>query len=419
MIKLHTMRSPWTIWVVAEFFTLFQFLIQLSGGIIVQPLMTDFAISAFAAALLISSFYYIYIGLQIPVGLIMDKIGPRVLLSIGACVCGTGCLLFSCTTHFYIALFSRLLIGGGAAFAFIGTLYIIREWFPINRYAFLVGMSEMLGMFWAVLGTVVFAAFLHTYGWRNCMFGCGLLFWVSGVASAIFIRNHNPSRKKIKSNKGITLSLRQSLMIVFRSPLMWLNGIYSGLTFSVVTVFVALWGTPFFQLMLHISLPQAAMVGTMAYIGVALGCPLYGYLSQRFKRRRPFLIFSGISAAILLTMILYMPYLSLLTASILMFLLGATCSGYILCFAISDDIAPNKLKNTFTGFTNAICMLTAPLLQPVAGYILDQGLAIHYHYSLPDYQMALSVIIFALLLAAFIAWHMPETFKKLDKNLSK
>lgn len=402
--------SPWMIWIPAEFFTLYQFLIQLTGGVIVEPLMKDFSVSAVGAAVLISSFYYIYISLQIPVGIIMDKVGPRRLLTMGALVCGMGCILFAHTTNFYVALFSRLLMGGGAAFSFVGTLYIIREWFPVNRYAFLVGMSEMLGMFWAVLGTIVFAMFFHTYGWRICMFGSGVFFILSGVGCAFLVRNNNPDRSAIRTNKGITLTMKQRLFLVMRSPVMWCNGIYSGLMFSVVTVFVALWGTPFLQLILHVSLAKAAVVGTSAYIGIALGCPLYGYLSQKYGYRRPFLIFSGISTALLLTFMLYVP-LALWQTRILMFLIGLCCSGYILCFAISDDFSFNKMKNTSTGFTNAICMITAPLLQPIVGYILDWRSPLG-HYTLLDYQYGLSLVVIALLLGVVFAWIMPETFKR-------
>lgn len=401
----------WLIWITAECFTLWQFLVQLSAGIIVQPIMTDFAVSATAAAVLTSSFYYIYISLQIPVGLIMDQVGPRILLSLGALVCGLGSILFSWTDNFYMAFVGRLLMGGGAAFAFVGTLYIIREWFPENRYAFLLGISEMLGMFWAVLGTVVFAAFLEDYGWRLCMLGSGIGFLLSSILSALFIRNHNPAKLHTKAKSGISLRFTQRLQLVLRHILAWRNSLYCGLMFSVVTVFVAMWGTPFLQLLLNTSLENAATVGSMAYIGVALGCPLYGWLSQRLKKRRALLIFSGWSTLFCFSLIVYLPITSAVVASILMFLIGFCCCGYLLCFAISDDMAPRKMKNTFTGFTNAICMITAPVLQPFVGYILDFQQITAGQYTLHSYRSGLSVIVFAILGAIVLAWRMPETFK--------
>lgn len=402
--------SPWLIWGTSEFFTLFQFLIQLTSGIIVEPLMEDFHITAFNAALVISGFYYMYISLQIPVGLLMDKIGPRLLLSLGALVCGIGCIIFSQTHTFYIAFLARLSMGTGAAFAFVGTLYVIREWFPIERYSFLVGMSEMLGMIWAIVGTLAFTAFIYSFGWRVCMFTCGFFFLISSVASATFISNHNPTRKIMKST-GLTLTLWQRFRIVIRSSLAWQNAIYSGLMFSVVTVFVALWEPPFLQEALHISLSQAATIDTMAFIGIAIGCPLYGFLSQKYQKRRPFLIISGITSTLLFSMVVYWPPLSFTTMCFLTFLIGMCCSGYILCFAISDEISLNKVKNTYTGFTNAICVLTAPLLQPIVGYILDLGLN-NGHYTLQDYQYGLTIVVAALLIATFLAYCMPETFKK-------
>ncbi len=401
--------SPWLIWGAAEFFTLFQFLIQLTGGIIIEPLMQDFTINAVSASFIISGFYYMYISLQVPVGIITDKVGPRRLLSWGAFVCGLACILFSQTHYFYLAFFARLCMGGGAAFAFVGTLNLIREWFPTERYAFLVGMSEMLGMIWAVCGTLVFATLLHTFGWRTCMLWCGFFFLLSGILSGLFIRNQNPARKSIKF-EGLSLTLWKRLRLVARSSLAWKNSIYSGLTFSVVTVFVALWGPIFLQNSLHVSLSKAATINSMAFIGIALGCPLYGFISQKCKKRRPLLIFSSVSSALFFSIIIYYPHLSAFTMGALMLLVGASCCGYILCFAIADEISHNKVKSTYTGFTNAICTITAPMLQPIIGYILDLGASQHGHYTHSDFQLGLSVVLVALLASAGIAWFMPETF---------
>ncbi len=404
-------HSPWLIWGTSEFFTLFQFLIQLTSGIIVEPLMNDFNISAFDAALIISGFYYMYISLQIPVGLLMDKIGPKLLLSVGALVCGVGCIIFSQTHIFYVAFFARLFMGMGASFAFIGTLYIIREWFPIERYAFLIGMSEMLGMIWAIVGILVFSAFLHSFGWRLCLFTCGCFFLTSGILSAFIISNHNPKRKIVKL-AGISLTLWQRFRIVIRSTLAWQNALYCGLMFSVVTVFVALWEPPFLKEALNISLSEAATIDTMAFIGIAIGCPLYGLVSQKYQKRRPFLILSGITTTLLFAIVIYYPPATFAKMCFLTFLIGFCCSGYILCFAISDEISLNKVKNTYTGFTNAICVVTAPLLQPVVGYILDLGRTTNGDYALIDYQKGLTIIVIALLSATVLAWFMPETFKK-------
>lgn len=401
----------WIILAPAEFFTLFQFLIQLTAGDIVQSLMSDFMISAANAALLTSAFYYIYISLQIPVGIITDKVGPRLLLSGGAFVCGIGCMIFAQTHIYWVAFAARILMGGGAAFAFVGTLYVIREWFPTHMYSFLVGFSEMLGMFWSVTGSLIFVALLHDYGWRTCFFVSGLLFWLGGLICATIIRNHNPNKANIKKNKGLTLSLKQRLGIVLRSPVAWLNGLYSGLLFSFVSVFVALWGIPFLQLKLHASLHGAALVDGMAYIGVALGCPFYGYLSQRFQKRRFFLMISGTISSFFLFLLIYLPISSPFLTGALIFFIGFSCSGYILCFAISDDISQNKMKNTFTGFTNAICMLTAPIFQPLIGYILDYRAPTGI-YLIQDYQYGLTIIAFALLAGTFIAWCMPETYHR-------
>ena len=110
-------------------------------------------------------------------------------------------------------------------------------------------------------------------------------------------------------------------------------------------------------------------------------------------------------------LIVYGPSFSIVIECIEMFLLGVLISGYILSFSISDDISPDGIKNTYIGFTNSCCLLTAPLLQPLIGGLLDWQSTSQALGTLVHYQHALNVLLVVLLLATLLAWLMPETFK--------
>src|SRR3990167_4222248 len=127
-------QRAWGMWGVAVTFVLFQFGLQLSSGQIVDGLMQSFALTAFGGGVLASVYYYIYVLLQAPAGFLIDRYGVRRLLSMGAATCGIGCFVFGWAPTIGWAVLGRLLMGFGAAFAFVGALNIVSRWFAIRQF---------------------------------------------------------------------------------------------------------------------------------------------------------------------------------------------------------------------------------------------------------------------------------------------
>src|SRR3990167_5585057 len=127
-------RLNYKIWMVSTSFVLLQFFLQLSSGVVIGSIMYEMNLSALTAAMLSSSFYIIYTGLQIPVGILCDKNNPKILLTTTALICGFGCLIFA-SSHTLISLFiGRFLIGIGSAFAFVSLAHLVRRHYPINNF---------------------------------------------------------------------------------------------------------------------------------------------------------------------------------------------------------------------------------------------------------------------------------------------
>jgi len=402
--------QPFLIWGCSDFFVLFQFFLQLSSGVMIAKLMQSFGLTAFGAGVLSSAYYYIYITLQAPAGMLMDRFGPRYLLTIGSFVCAFGCYFFGISANVTIATLGRLLMGAGASFAFVGSLHIIRDWFPEDRFAFMVGIAETIGMLGTVVGAISLAEVINSVGWRSCMLFAALVLLGLSLVSWLVIRE-NPEKEPHQDTEKTSFSHR--LRITLNNPIAWINGIYSGLLFSIVTVFVALWGIPFLMLDFHISLPLATTASTMVFLGVAIGSPAIGYYSGKFNKTKPFLIGGPLLCTLFISLILYLPSMSLAMLFTLLFLLGVACSSYVLNFDVANRIAPKHAKSTYIGFTNALCIITAPLLQPFVGYVLHilaQGHSLPSHevYSLLDYREALSILPLSMLAAAALAFLIPE-----------
>ncbi|OGO95527.1 MAG: MFS transporter [Coxiella sp. RIFCSPHIGHO2_12_FULL_44_14] len=403
---------PWIVWAVSMLFVLFQFFLQISSGVIIDGLMKDFSLSALGGGVLVSTYYYIYVLLQMPAGLLVDYFGPRRVLTIGAAVCALGCLLFGFSRVLSVAIVGRLLMGGGAAFAFVGSLNVVARWFPLNRFILLTGLAESIGMIGGILGGLFLAKLVQFLGWRHAMIGAAFLGFLISMLIGLIVRDRSDHHVSSPMTMIFDRSLWCDLKSLIRKKIAWINGAYSGLLFAVVTVFVALWGIPYIMLAYHVRLIIATLICDLVFLGVAIGTPLVGWLDGQIYHRRPLLIGGALGSAVLLSIVIYVPILPLGLLCVLMALLGILLSVYMLPFAIGNEIVPPHWRGASIGFVNCLSVAGAPLLQPLVGLILylfttHSGYGID-RYAVLHYQIALSVLPIILLLAAGLARYLPN-----------
>ena len=416
LIRRFRAIIAWLIWIVSLFFVLFQFAIQLSSGQILAGLQNSFGVSALGAGVIASTYYYVYVLLQTPAGIMMDRFGPRALLSVGAMVCALGCEVFAVSSSMYVAIFGRILMGMGAAFAFVGCAHLVSKWFPARRFAFMIGILEMMALLGSIFGGLILAYLVEHIGWRDSMMGAALIALVLGVFLAYIIRDM-PAGPVVR--RRLIILKRQDRFInqlksLLKRPLLWINGAYSGILFSVISVFVALWGIPFIMVAKHVSLVRATFITDIVAIGVACSCPVLGWLNPRIHCRRYIMSGFAACAAALFMVIIFFPHMSDILEYVLLFLIGICSSCYMLTFAIATELASVQAKGTSLGFTNTMSVGFAPILQPLIGGILHFVYRSHIHgtglmsYDLHDYQLSLLVLPATLVIAAVLGFLIPE-----------
>ena len=401
----------WLIWSVSAIFVLFQFFLQLSSGVIVEGLMKSFSLSAFGGGLLASAYYYIYVSLQAPAGFLVDHYGTRRVLSIGALVCSLGCVLFATANQVSVAVMGRLLMGMGAAFAFVGSMNLASRWFPLHRFGLMAAMAETSGMIGSLFGGYWLAHLVQNYGWRHSIEIASMIALLIGLLLMTIVRNAPrhmtpiiPRTKKV---------LWQEVKLLMNKPAVWLNGVYSAAVFSVITVFVALWAVPFMQKMHHLSLSRATLLCNLVFVGVAFGAPLFGWMDGRLRSRKILLVGAAFINMLLLLVVIFGQDLSITIVSCLMVLVGIFSSSYVLNFVIANEVSTAYTRSTSIGITNMASVGSAPVLQPLIGLTLYL-LSDHSHqtsfdtYTIAHFQMALLIIPFFILVAAIIGFWLPD-----------
>lgn len=376
---------PWFMWVLAAIFYCYETLLQVSPGVMVTDLMRAFSANASQLGLLAAIYFYAYSSMQIPVGILIDRLGPRRLLTIATLICGSGALLFGASHVLFIAGIGRLLIGLGSAFAVVSCMHICATWLPLRYFASLTGVMVMTGMLGAIGGEAPLSLMVGHFGWRETLFIFGIIGLILSVMMWTFIRDRETTKPKVvTTSKGFFNGLK----LVVKNKQNLVVATYGALMYAPTTTFGGLWGVPFLMTAYRLERPFAATLVSMLFIGWAVGAPLFGIFSDRIARRRTPMIIANYGALITLSIILFVPHLPLWLLGTTLFGFGFFSSGFLPSFSIIRETNPHHINATSIGFMNAFNMLTGAILQPLVGLILDLTWHGVMHDGIRDYSIS-------------------------------
>ncbi len=387
-------------------FYLYDFILQVSPGVITNELMHDLQLDAAGLGIVSGFYFFAYMPMQLFAGLLNDRFGPRKLLTIMVFLCAAGALLFSAAHDFWSLAFGRMLMGFGSAFAFTGTLVLISRWFPTHYFAPLSGVLQLMSSVGALVASAPLALFIAKHGWRASIFDLAIVGFVLAAIIGMVVRDY-PANSTLKSTYQIGEVAR--LKEVCHRPQTWLIGVYSFLMWAPMIVFGELWGVPYISELYHVSIAKASTVTEMVWIGIAISCPLVGLLSERIQQRLSLLRYMALLGLIASIGILFGTQLSFVVMCVFGFLLGFSASGAILTFAMVNDInAPSNL-GTALGFNNMMVVAGGALLHPLVGYILHtvwSGTVVNNTpvYSAQEYRLGLIVIPIIYVIALLMSW---------------
>ena len=381
------------IFFLAASFYLYEYILQVSPAVMAQPIMQTFNVGAAGFGAISAFYFYAYAPMQLPAGLLFDRYGPRLLVTLALLLCASGTFFFALTNSVALASMGRFLIGIGSAFSFIGVLVLISRWFPARQFALFAGIAQMMSSLGAIFGEVPLASLLKAVGWRHSLFLLAILGYFLALLVWLFVRDC-PSGKKYES-KPISLHYEwKKFTTVTKLRQTWVIGLYATCIWTPIAVFGALWGVPYLEQAYHVSTIKASSAVTMLWLGVGIGSPALGWLSDYFYSRRLALAISACLGLVSSLLLLYLPGLSFTGIYWVLLIMGIGAGGQAVSFAVVKDNNSLRLLGTASGFNNLSVLLGAAFCQPLVGYILSclwdgKILAGAPVYSTSSYQLAL------------------------------
>lgn len=361
----------YAVWGVSAAFVVYQFVLQVSAGVLADDMERDFGIGAAAVGILTGLFSIAYAATQIPVGLMLDRGSPRLLMALSCVVCSGGALVFGLAPDEFVAGAGRLLMGLGASFAFVGTGFLAARWLPADRFAFFVGLAEMAGMLGAAFAAGGLAALLDIFAWREIMYGAAGFGGVLAVALWAVVRD-GPETSDSAATKAAPPSALESLAELSGTLQVWLVAGFYALSLGVLLGMAGLWDIPFLQTFGR-NLPTAAAANAWIFLGMAAGAPFAGWLSDRLRRRRVVVQISIVVTTVFLAAILYTPRLPAPLAWLLMFGFGFGCGGNILAYAIATENVSSRSRGAVMGVVNTFGFVGVTILQFIPGFLMGDA----------------------------------------------
>jgi MFS family permease len=375
------------------------YLFRTINAVMAAPLATELGLGADDLGLLTSVYFLTFAAAQIPVGILLDRYGPRRVQSVLLLVAAVGSTLFAVSDHFWMLLIGRALIGLGVASAMTAGMKALVLWFPGDRVPLLNGLMVMLGALGAVSATLPADLLLDWIGWRE-LFG---LFAALTASSAVMIYLIVPEAAPVASG-AVPVGLRK----VYADPRFWRLAPLSASCIGTAWALQGLWAAQWLKdvegldragVVLHLF----AMAGALS-----LGAILLGVAVDRLRKRGvgPGSLLGLVAAVFIATqfaLILRLPLPSYLQWAVV----GAVGAATVLSFAILAEYFPKELAGRANGALNLFHIAAAFAVQYATGVVLQHWTPQAGHYPEIAYQTAFALNL-AIQIAAWIWFMFPR-----------
>ncbi|MFJ6541816.1 nitrate/nitrite transporter [Streptomyces sp. NPDC091385] len=316
----------------------------------------------------------VYAGMQIPVGLLVDRLGTKKVLCIGAVLFTAGQLGFAFSPSYGTALASRALLGCGDAMTFISVLRLGTRWFPARRGPMIAQLAALAGMAGNLVSTLVLARLLHGLGWTPAFAGSAVAGVVVLVLTLLFLKDHPEGHEPEPSAHRGAAYVRRQIAESWREPGTRLGMWVHFTTQFPAMVFLLLWGLPFLVEAQGLSRAVAGELLTLVVLSNMVVGLVYGQIVARHHAARlPLALGTVAATALLWALTLAWPgdHAPMALLLVLCVVLGACGPASMLGFDFARPANPPERQGTASGITNMGGFIASMTTLFAVGVLLD------------------------------------------------
>jgi sugar phosphate permease len=375
------LRLRWTAFVIVGLAYVLSFFHRFAPATIAGDLQQIFHASGAALGGLAATYFYVYMVMQIPTGILADTLGPRRVVAMGGVIAGIGSMLFGMADTLAIASIGRLLVGLGVSVTFISLLKLNAVWFHDRHFATMTGATVLIGNLGSLLAAAPLAWALGFVTWRTVFVVAGIFSLLMSVLAWWLVHDH-PGKAGLPSLRELDGKTAHpaheghwydGLMIVMKNratwPGLWVNTGLAGSLFA----FVGLWAVPFLRDVYGMDRAVATEHTTLMLAGFALGGFFIGTISDRIGRRKPVMFVAALVYSLCWLPLLFGMPMSSVTSHSLFFVMGLFAASFTLSWSCAKEVNPHALSGMATSVVNIGAFLGTAILQPLVGWAIDRA----------------------------------------------
>jgi sugar phosphate permease len=366
-------RKSWLVFGFATFAYVVAVLQRSSLGVSGVAATERFHVSAAVLSSLAVIQLIVYAGLQIPVGVVLDRVGSRVLIATGACLMLVGQVIFAVSPTIGIAIAGRILVGAGDAMTFISVLRLLPNWFSGRRLPIVSQWTGTIGQLGQVLSAVPLTILLGEVGWTPTFITAAAVSAIALSGVLAFVRNGtSPVTSSIPIAAGTVSPVRQLRESLSR-PGTRLGFWSHFVTQSSGTVFSLLWGFPFLSVALGYGPEDASLLLTLMVVTAMITGPILGLITARYPLRRSSIVLGiVVGMAIAWAIVILWPgQPPVWTVILLVVVIAIGGPGSLIGFDFARTFNPMRNLGSATGIVNVGGFLASFVMMFLIGVILD------------------------------------------------
>ncbi|WP_029664205.1 nitrate/nitrite transporter [Cellulomonas sp. KRMCY2] len=362
-------RRAYLVWAAALAAYAVAVLHRSSFGVVGVEAVSRFDVGATALSAFVVVQVAVYAALQVPMGVLLDRFGSRVLITTGALLMATGQLLLGVVDDIPLAFVARVLIGAGDAATFISVIRLVVEWFPLRRIPLYTQVTGLLGQIGQLAAAVPLVLVLHEAGWTSAFVGLAAVGVLAALLAWTGVRDQPPGRERAGVSAGLVAPLRAAV----RTPGSWLGFWSHSVSQFSASVFALLWGFPFLTVAQGLTPAQAGGLLSVSVLASMVSGPVIGILTARHPLRRSWIVLgtaiatAGAWAAVLVPT----GRSPLWLLAVLVVVLGVGGSVGLVGMDFARTFNPSERLGTATGLVNVGGFSAAVLSILAVGVVLD------------------------------------------------
>ncbi|KTD82228.1 MFS transporter [Legionella waltersii] len=359
--------AAWFVWVIASVFYAYQYVLRVMPNIMMEDITQQFHIDATVFGQYSGIYYLGYSLMHLPIGIMLDRFGPRKVMTACILLPVIGLLPLIFTNQWVYPLIGRALIGIGSSAAILGTFKIIRMGFKEKHFSRMLSFSVMIGLVGAVYGGGPVSYLCHTLGYKTVV----EIFIIIGLLLAYITYFIVPDTKPTKQTSVIG-----NVKSVFTNKKVILLCCFAGLMLGPLEGFSDVWGSGFLKQVYGYSPSIANYLPSMIFIGMCFGSPILSLIAEKTG----YYLGTIITAGMLMCMVfaaLVSGIMTVPTITVSFLIVGVCCAYQILAIYQVSTYVPEHLAGLTTAIANMIIMIFGYGFHSVIGVVINAYGGLH------------------------------------------